>query len=89
VKGNNRKVFKRLEDRVSGVIHNLLRPFVRRIVEQMLSEAECGFDEEDIPDCDSCEHQGECAWKSGAVYEPPPGFLLIRPGPPPGSEDLN
>lgn len=58
-------------------------------MEMVASEAECLPEEEDIPDCEACVHHGHCPWEPQTMYEPPPGFILVRPGPPPHPWSIN
>lgn len=55
--------------------------------ERLEFDGEC--EDEDIPDCSTCEHHGDCPFEPGTVYEPPPGFILVRPGPPPHPWSVN
>jgi len=84
-------LFERIRDRLDAAIHRLLRPYVGRLMEEMAEklafEGEC--EDEDIPDCDNCEHHGDCPWEPQTIYQAPPGFILVRRGPPPGPRDMN
>jgi hypothetical protein len=80
-----------LVDTLTGLLHRFLRPHVGRIIEEMFErmqfEGEC--EDEDIPDCAHCEHHGHCPYEPHVPYEPPPGYVLLRPGPPPHPWDIN
>ena len=78
-------------DGLVRILHRVLRPHVGRIMEEMAArwefEGEC--EDEDIPDCDGCDHHGHCPWEAQEPYTPPPGYMLVRPGPPPHPWDIN
>jgi len=80
-----------IAEALTKVLHRMLRPHVGQIIEEMHErlefDGEC--EDEDIPDCSTCEHHGDCPFEPGTVYEPPPGFLLVRPGPPPHPWSIN
>ena len=79
-------IFDYIRGRAEAVVHRLLRPYVGRLMEEMAakweSEAEC--EDEDIPDCDGCEHEGDCPFEPGTIFEhrTPPGYILVKRGPP-------
>jgi hypothetical protein len=85
------KVVEWLHARVEAAVHKLLRPYVGRLMEEMAEklafEGEC--EDEDIHDCGSCEHHGDCPYEPQTIYQAPPGFVLVRRGPPPGPHELN
>lgn len=85
------KVVEWLHARAEAAVHKLLRPYVGRLMEEMAEklafEGEC--EDEDIPDCDACENHGSCPYEPHTMYQAPLGFILVRPGPPPGPHDLN
>lgn len=85
------RIFEYLHKKAEAAVHRTLRPYVGQLIEEMHEklafEGEC--EDEDIPDCDNCEYHGECPYEPHTIYQAPPGFLLIRSGPPPGPHDLN
>lgn len=72
---------------------DMLRPHVGRMMAQLAEEWEVDdCPDADIPDaeeCAACEYHGHCPYEPGVVMEAPPGFVLVRSGPPPSPSDLN
>jgi len=85
------RILAYIREKADAAVHRLLRPYVGRLMEEIVerweSDAEC--EDEDIPDCEHCEHSGHCPYEPQAVYEPPPGYILVRPGPPPPPWSIN
>lgn len=73
--------------KAEGVVHRLLRPYVGRLMEKMAFEGEC--EDDDLPDCEKCPDHGHCPFEVGVPYQAPPGYMLVRPGPPPNPHDVN
>lgn len=71
-------------------VHRLLRPYIEAVeAAKQAAETECPPEDEDIPDCENCDNHGHCIFEPQAVYSPPPGYMLVRPGPPPHPWSVN
>jgi len=91
MKAGKLRILEYLRKKAKATVHRLLRFHVGLLMEEMAErlefEGEC--EDEDIPDCSDCEYHGSCPYEPGTMYQAPPGFILLRPGPPPGPHDLN
>jgi len=85
------RLIQYIRGHLDAAIHRLLRPYVGRLMEKMAAEVtfegEC--EDDDLPDCDACDQHGHCPFEVGEMYQAPPGFMLVRPGPPPDPRDMN
>lgn len=81
------RIFQYIHAKVEATVHRLLRPYVGNLMEKMAFEGEC--EDDDLPDCDQCENHGHCPFEIGVSYQAPPGYTLVRPGPPPDPRNVN
>lgn len=74
-----------------AVAYRLLRPHIMSVLDEIAArwrfEGSC--EDEDVPDCENCSHHGHCPYEPQVTYEPPPGYMLVRPGPPPHPWEIN
>lgn len=78
-----RKLWERGRGLLDRAVSHMLRPYVGRLVEELVAklEFEGRCEDEDIPDCANCPHHGDCPWEPGTIYNVPAQvvFRLLTP----------